>query len=124
MFLLLQKLLVQVFLHDHLRISGRGSYDNTQSRYNVTRILNADSNFDQAAYEAYSPLFIPTTFAISYGLSFASITATLTHAFLYFRRQIWTQARKAMHEQPDVHARLMSRYPQVPQWWYLIIFCA
>lgn len=27
-----------------------------------------------------------------------------------------------MHEQPDIHARLMSRYPQVPHWWYAIIF--
>ncbi|KAH6903907.1 OPT oligopeptide transporter [Coprinopsis sp. MPI-PUGE-AT-0042] len=106
----------------YMPISGRGSYDNTQNTYNVSRILTADSTFDQQAYENYSPLFIPTTFAISYGLSFASITATLTHAFLYFRKQIWTQARKAMHEQPDIHARLMSRYPQVPQWWYLIIF--
>ncbi|KAJ7281042.1 OPT oligopeptide transporter protein-domain-containing protein [Mycena rebaudengoi] len=27
-----------------------------------------------------------------------------------------------MHEQPDIHARLMAVYPQVPQWWYIIIF--
>ncbi|KAG2002633.1 peptide transporter MTD1 [Coprinopsis cinerea AmutBmut pab1-1] len=106
----------------YMPISGRGSYDNMQKPYNVTLILNPDATFNQEAYEAYSPLFIPTTFAISYGLSFASITATLTHAFLYFRKQIWTQARRAIHEQPDVHARLMARYPQVPQWWYLIIF--
>ncbi|KAF5376874.1 hypothetical protein D9615_007249 [Tricholomella constricta] len=47
---------------------------------------------------------------------------TLVHAFLYFRKQIWVQARRALSEQPDIHARLMSRYPQVPEWWYLIIF--
>ncbi|TFK24480.1 OPT oligopeptide transporter [Coprinopsis marcescibilis] len=108
----------------YMPISGRGSYDNRQQTYNVTKILNADTTFNQQGYENYSPLFIPTTFAISYGLSFASITATLTHSFLYFRKQIWTQARRAMHEQPDVHARLMSRYAQVPQWWYMIIFLA
>jgi len=65
---------------------------------------------------------------ISYGLSFASITgrflnsvyflvltttlATVTHTILYFRKQIITQARRSMSEQPDIHARLMSRYPQ------------
>ncbi|KAF8966107.1 OPT oligopeptide transporter [Flammula alnicola] len=92
------------------------------SRYNVSKIVNPDSTFNEAEYEAYSPLFISTTFAISYGLSFASITATLTHAFLYFRKQIWTQSRRAMHEQPDIHARLMARYPQVPEWWYAIVF--
>jgi OPT family small oligopeptide transporter len=106
----------------YMPISSRGSFDNTGQEYDVTRIINADTTFNQEAYIKYSPLFLSTTFAVSYGLSFASITATLTHAFLYFRKQIWTQARRAMHEQPDIHARLMSRYPQVPQWWYLIIF--
>ncbi|KAH9475266.1 Sexual differentiation process protein isp4 [Psilocybe cubensis] len=106
----------------YMPISSRGSFDNTGSTYNVTRITNPDTTFNQEEYDAYSPLFISTTFAISYGLSFASITATLTHAFLYFRKQIWTQARRAMHEQPDIHARLMSHYPQVPEWWYAVIF--
>jgi OPT family small oligopeptide transporter len=103
-------------------ISSRGSYDNTGKAYNVTKILTDHATFDQEQYSAYSPLYISTTFAVSYGLSFASITATLTHAFLYFRKQIWTQARRAMHEQPDIHARLMSRYTQVPEWWYIGIF--
>ena len=75
-----------------------------------------------ALYEQYSPLFLSTTFALSYGLSFASITATLMHTFLYFRKQIWVQSRRSMSEQPDIHARLMARYPQVPDWWYLCIF--
>ncbi|PFH49542.1 hypothetical protein AMATHDRAFT_48643 [Amanita thiersii Skay4041] len=106
----------------YMPISSRGSYDNTGETYNVTRITNADATFNQAAYKEYSPLFISTTFAISYGLSFASITATITHAFLFYRKQIWVQARRSIHEQPDIHARLMSRYPQVPEWWYAIIF--
>ena len=44
------------------------------------------------------------------------------HALLYFRKQIWAQSRRSMGEQPDIHARLMSKYKQVPEWWYLIIF--
>ena len=47
---------------------------------------------------------------------FSSLTnldsATLMHALLYFRKQIWVQSRRSLSEQPDVHARLMSRYPQ------------
>ncbi|KAF9042221.1 small oligopeptide transporter [Panaeolus papilionaceus] len=107
---------------EFMPISSRTSYDNTGGSYNVTRILNPDSTFNLEEYKAYSPLFLSTTFAISYGLSFASITATLMHAFLYFRKQIWVQARRSLHEQPDIHARLMSRYPQVPEWWYAVIF--
>ena len=86
------------------------SFDNTGNPYNVTRIINADLSLNEAEYKKYSPLFLPAAFAISYGLSFASITATLTHTFLYFRKTIWVQSRRSMSEQPDIHARLMSRY--------------
>ena len=68
-----------------------------------------------------------------------SALAVLVHAALYFRKQIWTQARRSLREQPDIHARLMSKYRQglyillrfievilrhilVPEWWYLVIF--
>jgi len=107
---------------EFMPISSRISYDNQMNTYDVKRILTPESTINLEAYHSYSPLFLSTTFAISYGLSFASITATLVHAFLYFRKQIWVQARRSLHEQPDIHARLMSRYPQVPEWWYLTIF--
>ncbi|EKM51789.1 uncharacterized protein PHACADRAFT_262133 [Phanerochaete carnosa HHB-10118-sp] len=106
----------------YMPISSDHSFDNTGAIYNVTRIIINNTQFNQEAYEHYSPLFLPTTFAISYGLSFASITATITHTFLYYRKQIWTQARRSMSEQPDIHARLMSKYAQVPEWWYGCIF--
>lgn len=105
-----------------LPMSTRTSYDNTGATYDVSRILNPDATLDVAAYESYSPLFLSTTFALSYGLSFAAITSTIVHTWLYYRKQIWTQSRRALEEEPDIHARLMSRYPQVPEWWYAIIF--
>ncbi|KAI0667564.1 small oligopeptide transporter [Trametes maxima] len=106
----------------YMPMSSRTSFDNTGASYDVSRVLTADSTLDVEKYKAYSPLFLSTTFALSYGLSFASITATVTHTILYFRKQIWIQARRALSEQPDIHARLMSRYRQVPEWWYGIIF--
>ncbi|KAG9002079.1 hypothetical protein FRB93_011852 [Tulasnella sp. JGI-2019a] len=106
----------------HLPISSRGSYDHFGKPYNVTRILNPDSTLNMEGYKQYSPLFLSTVYALSYGPSFASITATAVHAFLYFRKQIWTQARLSLSEQPDIHARLMSNYKEVPEWWYGIVF--
>jgi OPT family small oligopeptide transporter len=106
-----------------LPMSSSKSWDNTGKKYQVLRIVDENSNFNEEKYKAYSPLFLSTTFAISYGLSFASITATLTHTLIYYRKQIWTQARRSINEQADIHARLMARYPQVPEWWYAIIFC-
>ncbi|KAI9437044.1 OPT oligopeptide transporter protein-domain-containing protein [Lactarius indigo] len=101
---------------------SRHMYDNTGAQYNVSRILSPQATLDEEAYKGYSPLFLSASFAISYGTCFASITATLVHSILYFRKQIWLQARRSLSEQPDVHARLMARYPQVPEWWYFSIF--
>lgn len=106
----------------YMPISSRTSFDNTGATYNISRIINSDASLNLKAYQEYSPLFLSTTFAMSYALSFASITSTLTHAFLFFRKQIWVQSRRSMHEQPDIHARLMSKYKQVPEWWYMIVF--
>lgn len=103
-------------------ISSRTSYDRYGKKYDVTLILSDNDTLDHEKYKEYSPLFLSTTFALSYGLSFASITATVVHAVLYFRKQIWTQARRSLSEQPDIHARLMSRYREVPEWWYAIVF--
>lgn len=106
----------------YMPISSAHVFDNTGQSYNASQILANDLTLDVEKYHAYSPLFLPTTFAISYGLSFAAITATLTHAFLYYRKQIWHHARHALREKPDIHARLMAKYPEVPDWWYCIVF--
>ncbi|KAJ7596526.1 OPT oligopeptide transporter [Mycena floridula] len=106
----------------HMPILSSSSFDNELNPYNVSRILNPDYTFNREAYENYSPLLLGTGFAVSYGLSFAAIAATLTHCFIYFRKQIWRQSCKSMDNQEDIHARLMSRYPQIPHWWYMAIF--
>jgi hypothetical protein len=96
-------------------------FDNTGSQYNVSRIINPDNfTFNIDAYKTYSPLFFSATFAISHGLSFASVTSVLTHTLVYHHKHIWNRD----HLQHDIHARLMSVYKGVPDWWYLIIFCA
>ncbi|KAI0340457.1 OPT oligopeptide transporter [Trametopsis cervina] len=108
----------------YMPISSSTSFDNTGKKYQVLKILDDNNNFNLEKYKAYSPLFLSTCFAISYGLSFASITATLTHTFIYYRKQIWVAARRSIHEQADIHARLMSKYKQVPDWWYAVVFLA
>lgn len=64
----------------YLPISSTGSFDRFQQTYNVSKIIDHKAlSFNEAEYKKYSPLFLSTTFAISYGLSFASILATITH---------------------------------------------
>ncbi|KAI6152850.1 OPT oligopeptide transporter [Pisolithus thermaeus] len=59
--------------------------------YNVTRVLTDDVVSDEATYNAYT---------------------TLTPTFLHFDKQIMMQVWRSLGEQPDIHARLMSVYPQ------------
>ena len=111
-----------VWYSAYLPLVSSHTFDNTGKQYNVSQIINSDSSFNIQAYKAYSPIFLSASFAITYGLQFASITATLTHTFLYYRKYIWTHARRPLSQQPDIHARLMSVYKEVPHWWYLTIF--
>lgn len=111
-----------IFFTSFLPIQSNTSYDRFGNEYNVTAILKPDLTIDLEKYRNYSPLFLSATFSLAYGLSFASITATIVHTFLYFRKQIWVQARRSLHEQPDIHARLMSRYPQVPDWYVCLVW--
>ncbi|KAH9979469.1 OPT oligopeptide transporter protein-domain-containing protein [Lactifluus volemus] len=55
----------------------------TQEALYLSQIINADGSFNLEAYQAYSPVFLPLSFAMCYGLSFASIAALLTHTLLY-----------------------------------------
>jgi OPT family oligopeptide transporter len=102
-------------------ISTPVSYDNTGSLFNVTRILDKNYNFDIKAYQAYSPLFLGTTFALGYGLSFASITCVLVHTYLFNGPEIWRQFKASLKQEDDVHMRLNKAYKPCPDWWYVAL---
>ncbi|KAK3835457.1 MAG: OPT family small oligopeptide transporter [Linnemannia gamsii] len=91
--------------------------------YDTLSILTPAKTLDEPMYKAYGPLRITTFFAISYGIGFAGLTAILTHTFLYHRKQIWAQWKEARGASQDVHYKLMQAYKEVPEWWYLTLFC-
>ncbi|KAK7204426.1 OPT oligopeptide transporter protein-domain-containing protein [Myxozyma melibiosi] len=106
----------------YLPMSDSSTYDRYQSSYNVSRILNADLTFNEDAYKDYSPLFMSTTFAMSYGLSFASITATVMHTALFHGKEIMFYWKKSRNAKPDIHMKLMSKYKETPDWWFGVVF--
>ena len=80
-------------------------------------------------------------FAFAYGISFAAIAAVIVHTILYegnehysiclIRMNMYLQKGKAIIKQfrsslqdhsGDIHAKLMSRYKEAPEWWYTILF--
>ena len=100
-------------------------YDRYGARYNTTAILTPDLTFNETAYEQYSPLFLPVTFAMSYVLYFALSMALLTHTGLYYWKDIVGSLRRAKLDKEDIHFKLMKRYKEVPDWWYwaVIVVC-
>ncbi|KAK7511312.1 OPT family small oligopeptide transporter [Phyllosticta citriasiana] len=110
------------FYAKFLPMSDSTTYDNTGAPYNTSLIVTDRLTLNEAAYKQYSPLFISTTFAISYGLSFATIASLVVYVFLHYRKQIWKQFRSSTIEKPDVHAKMMMKYKEAPHWWYGVLF--
>ncbi|KAF9430020.1 hypothetical protein BGZ94_008617 [Podila epigama] len=93
------------------------------SYYNKSMVLGPDGNFDGEKYIAYGPLRMGSFFALTYGVGFAALSATLVHVVLYHGKEILTRWKSArISEDEDIHSRLMKVYPEVPNWWYGCLF--
>lgn len=105
------------------------TFDSTGQTFNISRVLNEESfKLDKANYNGYSKLYLSVFFALSYGLSFATLTATIAHVGLFHGKTIWQMWKKtaALRDQlGDVHTKIMKKnYEEVPQWWFHIILIA
>ncbi|PHH80780.1 hypothetical protein CDD82_1508 [Ophiocordyceps australis] len=139
-----------VLWSSYMPILSTGVFDNRAKMYDVTRILTPDFLFDRDAYAAYSRVFLPITYVLSYGVQFAGLAALLTHTLCWHGKDIWRTGRKALDEarhtddkaayhpapnssttslghddllsREDIHCRLMKRYQDAPLSWYLLTF--
>lgn len=110
------------FYSEYLPMQDSVSYDNTGASYNVSRIMTPQVTLDVEAYKAYSPIFLSTNFALCYGMSFATIAAVLVHCGLFNGTEIWTRYKLARNQDSDVHMKLMKKYRDSPEWWYLSMY--
>ncbi|KAL2327120.1 hypothetical protein Fmac_020547 [Flemingia macrophylla] len=93
--------------------------------YNITAIIDSNFHLDVAAYERQGRLYLSTFFAMTYGVGFAALTATIMHVALFHGREIWEQSKSSFKEKSmDIHTKLMRRYKQVPEWWFVCILIA
>lgn len=99
------------------------TFTNTGQPYDTHEIVT-NGIFDVEKYRNYSPVFISVALALNYGLSFAATTSAITHTYLWYGRDIMRQLRANTRDQRDIHSRLMSRYRDIPHWWFGAIFVA
>jgi OPT family small oligopeptide transporter len=98
----------------YLPILSSAVFDNTGKPYDVTKILTADFRFDKTAYEAYSRVYLPITYVLSYGVQFAALTALVTHTVCWHGPDIWRQSKKAYSEQHDEDSKAAGAYQAIP----------
>ncbi|CAG8895041.1 unnamed protein product [Penicillium egyptiacum] len=105
-------------------------FDNTGKTYKVEKVVNAASGYqlDVKKYLAYSPVYMPVTYALNmFGLSFATLSALLVWVLLE-RRHVMADAAKRVPrlvlESLPGRSREYSEDergdPDVPLWWYLV----
>ncbi|KAL5988416.1 oligopeptide transporter 4 [Asimina triloba] len=93
----------------------------TGQNYNITAIVNDKFEIDLPSYEAAGHIRLSLFFALTYGFSFATIAATLSHVFLFNGREIWQRFRESYSGKEDIHTRLMRKYKDIPQWWFYVL---
>lgn len=97
--------------HHHTKGNGRG----------YTLHPNAPV-FDETKYKQYSPIYLSSSYIVSYGLSFAAITSTFVHTILFDRQDVLYYWKNSRIEPDDIHMRLMKKYKEVPDWWFFCTF--
>ncbi|KAL7423715.1 hypothetical protein Q5752_001297 [Cryptotrichosporon argae] len=108
----------------YLPISVAQIGDRFSSQYNVTYILNDDATLNTTAYAEYSPIYLSATFTMTYMIAFALTTALITHTVLHHGKRMYNAVVRVHTEKEDIHMRLMRAYPEVPDWWYIVLFGA
>lgn len=116
----------------YLPINSNLIYNNRATNYSTSSILRG-SMLDEEEYEGHSPPYVSAGNIVKFTSFFAVYTATLTYAALYQGPEIVRGTRSLFNSivrrkadtEPvlvvDVRNRLMRRYAEAPEWWYLAI---
>lgn len=114
----------------YLPINSSAAFANNATSYVVQNVVT-NNKFDDAKYQTYSPPFYSAGYILTVGANFAFYPVY----FLYIMGNQWKTVSKAYVDfykglrhgkgnyegAMDVHSRLMSKYKEVPDWWFLII---
>ncbi|OIV97835.1 hypothetical protein TanjilG_12592 [Lupinus angustifolius] len=85
--------------------------------YDVKGIVNKKFELDMEEYQKQGHINLSMFFAVSYGIGFAAIAATLSHVAIFNGREIYQQWSSRSRKE-DIHTRLMKNYKDIPNWWF------
>ncbi|KAK9385885.1 OPT oligopeptide transporter protein-domain-containing protein [Lipomyces mesembrius] len=116
----------------YLPINSTGTFNNKGTAFNASAIVNDNLTLNLEKYKNYSPPFISLGYLLTYGSEFVMFTLSFVYICLSEWSQIkdamrgfWTNIRYRNHSNfennHDPITKLMSKYPEVPDWWYLCL---
>lgn len=93
-----------VIANDLVSRSSHRAHSTTQGKsYNISRVMDASLNFVESKYKEYSPMYISMSYSLTYGLSFAAVTAVVVHTYLYNGSEIWARLKNARQGAKHIH---------------------
>ncbi|KAK9374022.1 OPT oligopeptide transporter protein-domain-containing protein [Lipomyces chichibuensis] len=99
----------------YLPINSTGTFNNKGTTFNASAVK----------YKSYSPPFISLGYLFTYGSEFVMFTLSFWPQIKDAVRGFWTniryRKRSNFENNHDAISKLMSRYPEVPDWWYLCL---
>ncbi|KAK9453077.1 OPT oligopeptide transporter protein-domain-containing protein [Dipodascopsis uninucleata] len=115
----------------YLPVNSTSSYDNTGAKYNASRIINSDLTLNVENYKNYSMPFLSAGYVMIYCTEYVLFTMSwvyivlaefksLKTGFIGFAKSFRRKSR-TYESYDDPLCRLMSKYPEVPDWWYVSI---
>ncbi len=120
------------FWSAYMPINSNEAFDNTVHPYNITMVLNDDNQLHVDKYKAYGPPYYAIANLFVTGGNFVYYTFSLVYVTIKYWRPLKkafvgmvvnTIKRRSIYTGfTDGHSRMMRRYPEVPEWWYGIVF--
>jgi len=79
-------------------------------KYNTSLLLTDQFTFNEATYNQYGKFHLSAFFAYTYGVGFATLSATVSHVLLFHGKDIWNQTKAALTDvKMDVYTILMKQ---------------
>jgi OPT family oligopeptide transporter len=97
------------------------------SFYPYTEVDDHEYRLNESTYleynEKYGPIRVSAMHIINLACHFLFIPALLVHTCLYHGKWIWKQIHTSyVNRNNDIHCKLMSRYTETPEWWFILLF--
>ncbi|KAK9476496.1 OPT oligopeptide transporter protein-domain-containing protein [Lipomyces japonicus] len=117
----------------YVPINTSGVYDRYGKTYNISRVLTPDHTLDPAKYRAYSPPYVSAGNLVYMGASYALMTFSIVYvmwgewpllveATRGLVKSLRAPSKSNYENHKDPISVMMSKYPEVPDWWFFVIF--